>query len=726
MPKIVVRGVVQGVGFRPTVYRVAKQLGKGGHVKNTGSEVEIVIDGDAEEFFGALRAALPPLARLDDVSVSECPCNEKEFSIIGSGAGDRNSPPPADSAICPECLEELLSIGNRRAGYPFINCTNCDARFSVIDDLPYDRPKTSMADFPMCASCLKEYSDPLDRRFHAQTISCVECGPRYRLAGIDSDDPVGDFAKRIDAGGIGAIKSWGGTHVVCTPSQVKALRQRFGRPSKPLAVMVKDMQTAKKYASVSLEEERLLLSPARPIVLLDRKSQALEDTAPGLNRIGLYLPYSGLHHILFSRMEADAVIMTSGNTPGEPMAIVDGEIAKLEVDVFLLHNRRIINRTDDSVVLPHAHGSFFIRKSRGHVPDPIPLPHERTLVAVGGDMNCTGAISVGGKAVMTQHIGDINRYETALFLEGAIKHLMRLYGIRKPEAVITDMHPRYSSRGVGTRMAKEWDVPVIEIQHHATHGFGLTAEHGLDRLRVLSCDGTGYGTDGQVWGGEILDTKAGKWERRGHLAYIPLLGGDKAVEDPRRVVFAIAEMLGIDQPYFSERDRDVLAGMMKKSVKTSSTGRVLDALSCWLGICDTMTYDGEPAMVLEPYIRKGRAKHEFSAPVKVGIVDTVALFGQLNDVLPPGKEASDRKKADIARSFAEALFRGLVEAAGPVERLGFTGGVSYNLAINDILNAELGKRGAKLIIHSRVPNGDGGISFGQLAGGGHHVFSNSR
>ncbi len=725
MPKIVVRGVVQGVGFRPTVYRLAMELGLRGHVKNTGSEVEIVIDGSAEEFLGALKAALPPLARLGEVSVSECPCNEKEFSIIGSGAGDRNSPPPADSAICPECLEELISIGNRRAGYPFINCTNCDARFSVIDDLPYDRPKTSMLDFAMCEKCLREYSDPLDRRFHAQTTSCPDCGPKYRLVGFDGKDPVVEFARQVDAGKIGAVKSWGGTHVVCVPSRVAHLRERFNRPKKPLAVMVRDMETARKYAAVSAGEERILASPARPIVLLERRGKTLEDTAPGLDRIGLYLPYSGLHYIMFCKLKADAVIMTSGNTPGEPMAITDEEIAKLNVDIFLLHNRRIISRTDDSVVLPNAGSSFFIRKSRGHVPDPIPILHDRTLVAVGGDMNCTGAISVGGKAIMTQHIGDISRYETSLFLEGAIKHLMRLYGIRKPEAVITDMHPRYSSRGVGSRMAKEWDVPVIEIQHHAAHGFGLAAEHGLDRLRVLSCDGTGYGTDGQVWGGEILDMRPGKWERKGHLAYIPLLGGDKAVEDPRRVVFAIAEMLGIDQPYFSGRDRDVLAGMMKKSVETSSMGRVLDALSCWLGICDTMTYDGEPAMALERYIRRGRPRHGFQAAVKGCIVDTVGLFGQVSEIVLPGAGLSEGKKADIARSFAEALFAGLVEAADPRDALGFTGGVSYNLAINDILSSELGKIGAKLITHSRVPNGDGGLSFGQLAGGGYNVSGDS-
>ncbi len=723
--RIIIQGIVQGVGFRPTVYRVAKALGLKGHVLNTGSNVEVVIDGNPDIFMNALKEALPPLAKIDDFAIEDCAEPDSEFQIIPSCTGSRNSPLPPDSAICPECLEELFQPGNRRFNFPFINCTNCDARFSVISDLPYDRPFTSMSDFHMCPSCAREYSDPMDRRFHAQTTSCPDCGPHYRLEGVPTNDPVGLFAIAIDAGKIGAVKSWGGTHIVCIHSRVAHLRERFNRPRKPLAVMVRDIQSARKYARVSADEERLLAHPARPIVLLERLGNDLEDTAPGLDRIGLYLPYSGLHHLLFGKLGSDAMIMTSGNVPGEPMAIADDEIMKLAADVFLTHDRRIINRTDDSVVIPHGSGQMFVRKSRGFVPEPLPLPHGHALVAVGADMNNTGGICVGGKAVMTQHIGDIGRYESALFLESAIKHLMKLHGMEKPEAVITDMHPKYSSRGVGNRLAGEWGVPAIEVQHHAAHAFGLAAEHGLEGLKVLACDGTGYGTDGQVWGGEVLDVSNGKWERKGHLAYIPLLGGDRAVEDPRRMVFAITDMLGIDQPYFSGNEMDVLHGMMKNSVKTSSTGRVLDALSCWLGICEIMTYDGEPAMTLEPYIRKGRAVHEFSAPVKSGVVDTLALFGQLAGVLPPGKTLSGREKADIARSFADALFGGLVEAADPGEALGFTGGVSYNLAVNDILSEKLHERGAKLITHSRVPNGDGGISFGQLAGGGFDVSGNT-
>lgn len=724
--RIIIHGIVQGVGFRPTVFRLAATMGLKGHVQNTGSDVEIIIDGDADVFIKALKKALPPLARIDEVTVTDCPSPKEEFQIIKSGTGQRSSPLPPDSGICDDCLAELLGTGNRRTGYPFINCTNCDARFSVISDLPYDRPFTSMADFPMCPTCAKEYSDPQDRRFHAQTTSCPECGPRYWLKGVPSNDPVGLFAMAINAGKIGAIKSWGGTHVVCVPSAVVALRERFSRPKKPLAVMVRDLETARKYAIITEADEKILTSPARPIVLLERAGKALADTAPGLDRVGLYLPYSGLHHILFRHLKSDAIIMTSGNVPGEPMAIHDDEIARLDVDVYLLHNRRIINRTDDSVILPHPHGSFFVRKSRGHVPEPLQLPHNRTLVAVGGDMNCTGAISVGGKAVMTQHIGDISRYETSVFLEEAIKHLMKLHGISKPEAVITDMHPKYSSRGVGKRLAAEWEVPTLEIQHHAAHAFGLMAEHSLEDLKVLSCDGTGYGTDGQVWGGEVFDVKNGKYDRIGHLSYIPLLGGDRAVEDPRRVVFAIAETLGIPQPYFTGKEAEVLRGMMKKSVKTSSTGRILDALSCWLGICDTMTYDGEPAMVLEPYIRKGSVKHDFTAAVNNGVVNTLGLFDQLAEIASVEGKLTEKAKADIARSFTDALLEGLLKAANPEDALGFTGGVSYNLAINDILRRKLDERGVKLITHVRVPNGDGGISFGQIAGGGYYLSGNTR
>lgn len=724
--KIIIRGIVQGVGFRPTVYRVARRLGFKGHVLNTGSHVEVCIDGDVEVFMNALMQALPPLARVDDFEALECPSPENDFIIIPSSAGLRSSPLPPDAAICDDCLAELFEEGNRRFGFPFINCTNCGARFSVIYDMPYDRPKTSMDDFPMCQTCEAEYSNPEDRRFHAQTTSCPDCGPAYRLEGLNSVDPIADFAEQIDAGNIGAIKSWGGTHVVCIPEQVNYLRERFSRSQKPLAVMVKDLETARKYASISGHEEKILTSSARPIVLLDKSGSELDATAPGLDKVGLYLPYNGLHHMLFEELEHHALIMTSGNVPGEPMAVTDKEIMKLAADVFLVHDRRVINRTDDSVVLPYHNGQYFIRKSRGHVPEEIPIQHDRTLVAVGGDMNCTGAISMGGKAIMTQHIGDINRYETSEFLASAIEHLMKLYGIDKPEAVITDMHPRYSSRGVGKRLAEKFDVGTIDVQHHAAHAYALMAEHGLDSLKVLSCDGTGYGLDGQIWGGEVLDMKGSGFKRTGHLAYIPLLGGDKAVEDPRRIVFAITSLLGMEQPYFSGTEAQVLESMTTSSVKTSSTGRVLDALACWLGVCERMTYDGEPAMKLEPYLRVGSPKYEFSAPVKGGIVDTLALFGQLTEIVEPGGKLEPRNIADISHSFVSALFEGLIKAASPSGSLGFTGGVSYNLVINDIIRKKLDERGIKLITHRRVPNGDGGISFGQLAGGGYHLSGNSR
>jgi len=716
--RIIIQGIVQGVGFRPTVYRVAKSLGLKGHVLNTGSNVEVVIDGDPEEFMDALKKALPPLARIDDFTVEDCPEPDNKFQIFQSSIGTRNSPLPPDAAICDDCLAELLQPENLRYKFPFINCTNCGARFSVIYDMPYDRPKTSMDDFPMCQSCKAEYDNPEDRRFHAQTTSCPDCGPYYRLEGVPTNDQIGLFAKAVDSGKIGAIKSWGGTHIVCIPEAVGYLREKFNRSQKPLAVMVKDLETAKKYAVISEHEEALLQSTARPIVLVDKKGDYLDETAPGLDKVGIYQPYSGLHHLLFNALAHDAVIMTSGNLPGEPMAVTDEEIMKLNADIFLIHNRRVINRVDDSVIIPYKDSQFFVRKSRGYVPEPLNLPHDKTLVAVGADMNGCGAISIAGKAIQTQHIGDINQYDTSVFLEHAIRHLLRLYGISRPDAVITDMHPKYSSRGLGKQLAKEWDVPQIEVQHHAAHGFALAAEHGLEVLKILSCDGTGYGTDGQVWGGEIMQIEKGKFERTGHLSYIPLLGGDKAVEDPRRIVFSITQMLGTGQPFFKGQEADVLEQMMENSVKTSSTGRVLDALACWLGVCQKMTYDGEPAMKLEPYLRKGAATYDFKAKVNNGIIDTVDLFGQLYSASEPSGIRNETEKANISRSFVEALFNGMIEAARPADMLGFTGGVSYNLAINDILEQKLTERGAKLITHQNVPNGDGGISFGQLAGGG--------
>ena len=726
MPRIVIQGIVQGVGFRPTVYRVARSLELRGHVLNTGSNVEVIINGNPDIFMDALKEALPPLARIDVYSVEECSEPDNDFQIIQSSMGSRNSPLPPDAAICPDCLAELFHPENLRYQFPFINCTNCGARFSVIYDMPYDRPKTSMDDFPMCQSCKQEYENPEDRRFHAQTTSCPECGPRYRLEGVPTNDQIGIFAAGIDTGKIGAIKSWGGTHIVCLPENIDYLRSKFNRSQKPLAVMVKDMETARKYANISEHEESLLISTARPIVLVDKKSDYLDETAPGLDKVGVYFPYNGLHHLLFDALEHDAVIMTSGNLPGEPMAVTDEEISKLNADIFLIHNRRVINRVDDSVIIPYKSSQFFVRRSRGYVPEPLNLPHDRTLVAVGADMNNTGAISIAGKGVLTQHIGDINQYDTSVFLEQAIRHLMRLYGISQPDAVITDMHPKYSSRGVGSRLAEEWAVPLVQIQHHAAHAFGLAAEHGLEGLKVLSCDGTGYGTDGQIWGGEILQINKGEFDRTGHLKYIPFLGGDKAVEDPRRMVFAITQMLGTGEPYFAGSEADILDQMMDTSVKTSSTGRILDALSCWLGVCQQMTYDGEPAMKLEPYLRKGTPTYDFQASVNNGIVDTPELFGQLSEIAGPGESLEAAQIANLSRSFVEALFEGLIEVAGPSDLLGFTGGVSYNIVINDVLENKLKERGVKLITHKLVPNGDGGISFGQLAGGGYHVSGSTR
>ncbi|KYK26926.1 MAG: hypothetical protein AYK23_00610 [Candidatus Proteinoplasmatales archaeon SG8-5] len=719
MVRIVIRGVVQGVGFRPTVYRVARNMGLKGHVKNTGSDVEICLDGHDKEFMEALTKALPPLARIDGFDVFSEDTDADDFRIIQSGAGQRLSPIPPDAAICDDCLKELVVPGDRRYSFPFINCTNCGARFSVISDVPYDRAKTSMEPFQLCAGCDSEYTEPMDRRFHAQTVSCPKCGPNYSLHGSETNTPIKDFAAMIERGSIGAIKSWGGIHIVSLPSYSDELRKRYGRPQKPLAVIVSDVEAARKYAKVSFEEERLLTSPARPIVLLDKSGDDWQDAvAPGLDKVGLYLPYNALQHMLFGELDHDALIMTSGNVPGEPMVITDEGALDLSVDCYLVHNREIINRTDDSVVIPHNGSQFFIRKSRGYVPDPLPVPHDRTLIALGADMNNAGAISIAGKAIATQHIGDVNIYETTEFLEGSVRHLMKLYGITKPDAVLVDMHPRYSSRSLGKRMAEEMGIPMAEVQHHAAHAFSLAGEHGMDDLKVLSCDGTGYGTDGMIWGGEAIEVNRDQWRRLGHLKYFPLLGGDKAVEDPRRLVFAVTQQLDVDQPYFTGQEEQVLALMMEKSVHTSSCGRVLDALACWLGVCESMTYDGEPAMKLESFLRRGRNEYRFNAEVDGGVVDTPALFGQLYEHTAPGEKPDNQRACDLSRSFVEALFEGLVEAAEPSQALGFTGGVSYNLVITSILERKLKERGAKLITHRRVPNGDGGISFGQLVGGG--------
>jgi len=762
--RIVFYGVVQGVGFRPTAYRVAKAMGLNGYVRNNGSNVEVVVDGNAAGYVESFRKALPPLARIEEVRYENVdeetvrkalghPHEISGFSIVHSKSGSRDSPIPADTALCEPCRKELMDAKNRRHRFPFTNCTDCGARFSVIRDVPYDRKNTSMDRFKLCPACQSEYKDPDNRRFHAQTISCPDDGPRYTLydsgkKAVAREAAVEEAARRLDAGEIGVVKGWGGMHIVCRIEECGRLREWYRRPSKPFAVMFRDLATVRRYANVDGASEKLLTSIQRPIVLLPRQEGCPELLSPGLGNVGCYLPYSGLHYILFNKMRAEALIMTSANPAGEPMLLENQEAFSLGLDFYLVHDRSIVNRVDDSVVIPFCGRKFFIRKSRGWVPDGIAVPYTGRVLAMGAERNVTSALSKDGKLYATQYIGNTTRYNVHLFQQHATRYLMRLLGVPKAEQIVVDLHPQYATRKFGLELSAEFGAPVAEVQHHWAHAASLMLDNNLgaeERILCLSVDGAGFGPDNTVWGGEVLLAGYGGYERVGTLEEFPLIGGDAAVRDPPRLVFALLEQAGVDwrdwemHRLLGREKAALLEKLGHTSVRTSSLGRVLDALACYLGAGTERSYDGEPAMRLERHIAIGEPLHKFDhgEPKHDGkrgarVVEVAPLFRQLHELVKRGltgegsghrgsEEAGLKRTADLARSFVECVVFQMVDIAADraesegIRKIGLTGGVSYNLPICEMAIRRIQERGLEPLLHDRIPNGDGGISAGQNA-----------
>lgn len=727
--RITIYGIVQGVGFRPTVYRVAKAMGLRGYVLNNGSNVEVVVDRDPEQFLKRLRESLPALARMDLVQVEESDGAYNDFSIIESREGKRVSLIPTDTAICDSCARDFAERDNRRNLFPFTNCTECGARFTIISDVPFDRARTTMDDFPMCPRCDGEYSSSSDRRFHAQTISCPDCGPKYTLYDRDgqalSEEPFDGFASRIDLGEVGIIKGWGGMHIICTLPNASRLRKVYRRGDKPYAIMARDIDAAEKYAVVPDTDRRLLNSPQRPIVLLSKRDEAVDSlsrVSPGLGNVGIMLPYSAAHLLLFARLKADAIVMTSANPPGEPMVIENSKAFDLGLDCYLMHNRKIIHRCDDSVMKAIAGRPAFLRKSRGFVPVPLKANHRRAVIGVGAQWDVTGSITRNGEMFLTQYIGESQQHPTLQYLGEAIHHLSRLLGTGEAEAVALDKHPKYSTRIMARRLVKEHGCEMVETQHYHAHLASLMIDRGLqDRIVCLTWDGTGYGDDGTSWGGETLLGGYSTYTRLCTLEGIPLLGGDRAVIDPKRVVTAIQLTLGSEPSFANESQVEVFSKMMRSSVTASSMGRVLDSVSCILGICCKRTYEGEPAIKLERWLEAGRASQvyevEFERANGLEYARTMPMFEQLLSA----KAESDAQKADAAASFVKALTTALAERACDIADehgirvVGLSGGVSYSNPVASWVEEVVKRRGLEFAGHERVPNGDGGISVGQNA-----------
>ena len=711
--RITISGTVQGVGFRPAVYRTAVSLGLNGKVWNDGPDVVIETD-NGDLFMEELMKELPLLASVSSVVKENIPLDKgiKGFSIIGSSEGKGGVSIPTDTAICENCLNDMKD--GRRTGYEFTSCTECGARFTLLSDMPYDRDKTSMKEFEMCPKCRKEYEDPKNRRFHHQTICCRECGPKYHLKDkngkLVNEDPIEGFSNILRTGGIGIVKSWGGMHICCVPENVKRMREWYGRPQKPFALMLKDVGSIYDYAEPSEKEISHVTSAHRPIVLMRKlSSDVTECISPGLDNIGIFLPYTGMQHLLFSHI-GNALIMTSANLPGEPMLLDDNEVLELGADAYLLHDQKIMNRADDSVLRVNAERTAFIRKSRGHIPSSVEISTKGCAIGLGAQENLTASIAYNGRIHSTQHIGDGDSLGVPEYLEEAVLSMKRMMKC-DPRIIVTDKHPGYSNKALGKRLAQEFGCSQMEVQHHWAHAASLLIDNKEDDAVVLTLDGTGYGDDGNAWGGEVMYSSLERYERLAHLQNIPLLGSEKALYDLRRLKFAVDMITGTDNKHFNDNDSEILRKMAPKSVLTSSFGRLLDTLAFTLGVCEKRTYDGEPAMKMEPLLSSGKLIPGFETEVKGMEIMTTDLFRRI------GKE----RREDIAYSVVNNVVAAMVDVACDragsfgTGNIGLTGGVSYSRPICEMVSRRVNERGFNLILHSNIPNGDGGISAGQAA-----------
>ena len=742
---IEVSGIVQGVGFRPYIYRLAGERQLTGSICNTAAGVSIEVQGPpaaVDDFLARLPAEAPPLARIIDISVREIPCNgDLGFRIIATHRGEPVSTLISpDVAVCADCLREMFDPADRRYRYPFINCTNCGPRFTIVRNIPYDRPFTSMAAFRMCSACQAEYDDPSNRRFHAQPNACWTCGPQVELwdlvgKRVEAADPIAETVTRLQRGDVVAIKGLGGFHLACDATNadaVRTLRERKRRVEKPFAVMVPDVSTAERFCEVDEAARQLLLSPQRPIVLtLRRKDTAVADEVAPFNRyLGVFLPYTPLHHLLFAEGKFSALVMTSANMSEEPICIANDEaVRRLQklADCFLVHNREILLRCDDSVTRVSGGRSRQLRRSRGFVPVPVFLSEEvPSVLAVGGELKNTICLTKGRHAFLSQHIGDLENAESYSFFEEAIEHLQRILEIT-PVAIAYDLHPSYFSTGWALAQS---GLPQIGVQHHHAHIASCMAENHLDGQVIgIALDGTGYGTDGRIWGGEVLLADYSGFERAAHLAYVPLPGGEAAIREPWRMAVAyLVRHFGCDfvrgLPLVADvppKNLNVLFRMMEQGINsplTSSCGRLFDAVAALAGIRHRVNYEAQAAIELEMAIANSSDESAYPfelVPEGEGwTIDTRGLFEALLRDL--GRDVS---LADISRRFHNGLVEVLAELASRLreksglQRVCLSGGTFQNAYLFERVCERMGKENFRVFSHGEVPAGDGGLSLGQ-------------
>lgn len=722
--RVRVRGAVQGVGFRPFVFALAQRYRLGGFVANDPDGVLIEVEGTAlDEFVGALRKEAPPLARVESIETEALrPCGERSFDIAASRGGAVTTRIGADAATCEACLDDLFDPNSRFHLYPFVNCTHCGPRYTLTRRLPYDRANTAMASFALCADCARDYRDPANRRFHAEPTACPRCGPRLSHS-------IAEIVARLRAGGIVALKSLGGYHLLCDATNERAvaeLRRRKGRDAKPFAVMVASEASLDRIVQATDAERALLTSVERPIVLMQHRGALASSVAPGLRALGVMLPYTPLHHLIFhaaagspagrawQRAPVDLVLVaTSANCGGDPIVIDDAKRRLAGVaDLIVDHDRAIVVRADDSVTVIIDGGPSFIRRARGYTPRPITLPRAvPPVLAVGAYLKTTITLTRGREAFVSQHIGDLATADTVRYFEQTVDHLMRLVGAA-PVAVAHDLHADFAS----TRFAEARGLPLIAVQHHHAHVASVAAEHGIDGpLLGLVLDGHGVGSDGGAWGGELLRVDGARFTRIGHLAPLALPGGDAAAREPWRMAAAALHALGRDDEIaarFADQPRAAaLAAMLANHgcAVTSSAGRLFDAAAGLLGVCAVQSYEGQAAMQLEALVHSPRVRSG-GWEIGAGTLDLSPLLAHLAD----GVAARDG-----AELFHGTLAAALAEwAAQAAEQTGLTtivlgGGCFLNRVLCDDLAVRLRDRGLTPLLARQLPPNDGGLSLGQ-------------
>ncbi len=759
---ISIRGVVQGVGFRPFIHGLATELSVKGYVTNTSEGVVIIAEGDnLETFLERIRTDTPPLARIMSIDISpEEPSGFADFAIRGSRETGSFTLLSPDVSVCDDCLNEMFDKGDRRYLYPFINCTNCGPRYSITRSVPYDRANTTMKVFPMCGKCSDEYGNPSDRRFHAQPDACPVCGPHISLiatTGVHVDErkaPMLEAIRLLKEGMIVAVKGLGGFHIACDATSadaVKRLRERKRRSNKPFALMAPNIEGIKKFCHVSEEEEGLLLSMRRPIVLLEKRGDNTlpDDVSPNNRYIGFMLPYTPLHHLLFrypafseSISHFDALVMTSGNLSEEPIVIDNDEaVGKLSgiADAFVVHNRDIFMRVDDSVLrsgkaaadrswASAATGPSFVRRSRGYVPDPILLGGDGPdVLGCGADLKNTFTITKGRYAIPGQHIGDMENFETLEFFEETLKNIKSVYRAQ-PVAIGYDLHPGYLS----TRWALgQQGVEKIGIQHHYAHIASVMAEKGITgKVIGVAFDGTGYGEDGTLWGGEFLVSDINGFTRAGHLSYVPLPGGEMAIKEPWRIAVScvkkaagkeVIEYLkpaGFIERYGIEKIGTILKICEDKTLSpvSSGAGRIFDAVAALTGVCDRNTFEGEAAIALES-VAFDNVEEDY--PVDVSFRDpmeidfSMVILSILKDIEAGRDRGVISSKFHNTVAFAVLAAVMKLSAVTGIREVVLSGGVFQNARLLGSVMKGLRAEGLQVYTNELVPCNDGGISLGQ-------------